>query len=197
MKRFIPVAAAVVCLVAAAQAARAEGSFKLYAMAAYVSPLSETEQNVGGVTQAIKASQEFGFNFGAEFRASPLLGIELDYLYAKHEVEGSSAGVLGETTFQPISATLNFHLPAGMLDVYGGPTLAYVNWGDLEIPSSPTVEIDPETAFGLSVGADIGMAPAFAITGGLRWLSLKAQPQGGGSVDVNPLFARIGLAAKF
>ena len=168
-----------------------------YAMAAYVAPLSETNQTVGGVTEAVKASKEFGFNVGAEFRASSMLGIELAYLYAKENVESDASGVLGETTFQPISATLNLHLPTGKLDLYGGPTVSYVNWGDLEIPSGPSVKLDPETAFGLSAGGDIDIAPGFAVTGGLRWLSLKAKPEGGEAVDVNPLFARVGIAAKF
>ena len=196
MKRTIAAAVAVLCL-ASTQSAQAEGKFKIYAMAAYVAPLSESNQNVGGVTDAVKASKEFGYNFGVEFRTGSLLGIELDYLYAEEDVESDAAGVLGETTFQPISATLNFHLPVPTLDLYGGPTVAYVNWGDMKVPSSPDVKIDAETAFGLSAGADLAIVPGFAVTGGLRWLSLKANPEGGSSVDVNPLFARVGIAAKF
>ena len=196
MKRMLAVAVAVLCLVST-QAAQAAGKFKMYAMAAYVAPLSESDQTVGGVTEAVKASKEFGFNFGAEFRASTLIGLELDYLYAKENVESDASGVLGETTFQPISATLNFHVPLTQLDLYGGPTVSYVNWGDLKVPASPDVKLDAETAFGLSAGADVGIAPGFAITGGLRWLSLKAKPEGGSEVNVNPLFARVGLAAKF
>lgn len=196
MKRVIAAAVAVLCLVTS-QTAQA-GKFKGYVMAAYVAPLSETSQDVGGVTEAVKASKEFGFNVGAEFRATSMLGIEVDYLFAKHDVESDVAGVIGETTFQPISATLNFHVPAAKFDLYGGPTVAYVNWGDLEIPSSPAVKLDPVTAFGLSAGGDLDIAPGFAVTGGLRWLNVKAKPENGGSeVDVNPLFARVGLAAKF
>ena len=200
MKRIIAVAVTAWCLVST-QSAQAEGKFKAYAMAAYVAPLSETNQDIGGVTEAVKASKEFGFNFGAEFKAGSLIGIELDYLYAKQDVETDASGVLGETTFQPISATLNFHLPAvPKFDIYGGPTVAYVNWGDLKVtssPGSPDVKIDAETALGLSAGADVGIAPGFAVTGGLRWLNLKAKPEGGEAVDVNPLFARVGIAAKF
>lgn len=196
MKRLIAAAVAVLCLVST-QTAQAEGKLKMYAMAAYVAPLSESNQDVGGVTDAVKASKEFGFNFGAEFRATSMLGIELDYLYAKHDVESSASGVLGSTTFQPISATLNFHVPVSQFDLYGGPTVAYVNWGDLEIPSSPSVKLDAETAIGISAGADVGVAPGFAISGGLRWLNLKAKAEGGDPVDVNPLFARIGISAKF
>ena len=129
-----------------------------------------------------------------------MLGIELDYLYAKQEIEHETAGLLGETTFQPISATANFHFPIGMLELYGGPTAAYVNWGDLEAPSGGgSVELDPEFAFGLSAGVDIGITKNLAATGGLRWLNVSAQPaEGDGEeLDVNPLFARFGIAARY
>jgi len=83
-------------------------------------------------------------------------------------------------------------------DLYGGPTVAYVNWGDLEVPSSPNVKLEAQTAIGLSAGGDFDIAPGIAITGGLRWLNAKAKPEAGGSeLDVNPLFARVGIAAKF
>jgi opacity protein-like surface antigen len=190
------VAAAVLAL-AVMQPAIAEAKMKLYAMMSYVSPLAESDQNVGGVTDAVKASSEFGYNFGLEFRAGSMIGIELDYLYAKQDVEHDTAGLLGETTFQPISGTLNLHFPLGGLDLYGGPTAAYVNWGDLEIPSGGEVEIDPEFAFGLSAGVDIGVGPSLALTGGLRWLSVGAEPEGGDEVSVDPLFARFGVALLF
>lgn len=199
MKRLALLATALLTL-AGAHSALADGSkFKIYGMLAYVSPLSESDQDIGGVTDAVKASSELGYNVGVEFRAGALLGIEFDYLYAKHELEGDNAGLLGETTFQPISATLNLHFPVGTLDVYGGPTAAYVNWGDLEVPSGPdNIEIDPQFAIGVSAGLDVNILPNVAATGGLRWLNVKAEPaEGGESLDVNPLFARFGVALRF
>ena len=197
MKRFHIAAAALVLAVMSPTLADAAG-MKVYAMLAYVAPLSDSDQDIGGVTEAVKASSEMGYNFGLEFRMGGMLGVELDYLYAKHDVEGDLAGVLGEVAFQPISGTLNFHLPLGIADVYGGPTAAYVNWGDLELAGgSGEVEIDPEFAFGLSAGLDIALAPTISATGGLRWLKVGAEPEGGDEVDVDPLFTRIGLALKF
>jgi opacity protein-like surface antigen len=200
MKRLLPLAAAILTLATTSTAIAQDSKFKLYAMLAYVAPLSETDQNVQGVTDAVKASDEFGFSFGGEYRASSLIGIEVDYLYAKQDVEANTAGVIGETTFQPISATLNLHFPLGTLDVYGGPTAAYVNWGDLEFAPSQdqeNVSIDPEFAFGISAGVDFNLGPQLAVTGGLRWLNVQAQPDGADdALDVNPLFARAGLAIR-
>jgi len=199
MKRIAALAVAALTLMTA-QTALAQGSkFKIYGMAAYVAPLSESDQDVGGVTDAVKASSEFGFNFGLEFRVTPMVGLEFDYLYAKHDVEGDTSGLLGETTFQPISGTLNFHLPVANLDLYGGPTASYVNWGDLEFASGgPDAKIDAEFGFGLSAGVDVSLTSNLAATGGLRWLNLQAEPEAGGeALDVHPLFARVGVAAKF
>ena len=199
MKRFVLLAVTAIAVVASPPA-HAEGSkLKVYGMLAYVSPLAQTDQNINGVTDAVKASDEFGYSFGLEFRANPLLGVELDYLYAKHDVTHHTAGLLGETAFQPISGTLNLHFPLGNLDVYGGPTVAYVNWGDLKPASgATTVKIDPEFGYGLSAGVDFAISPKLGIMGGLRWLNVQAQPDGNATaLDVNPLFARVGLAAKF
>jgi opacity protein-like surface antigen len=179
-------------------AAASDWSFKLYGMLARVSPLSESEQDVGGVVDAVEASSELGYNFGIEFKGS-LLGIELDYLYAEHEISHETAGLLGDVAFQPISATLNLHFPLGMFELYGGPTAAYVNWGDLELGSGDDLEIEPEFAFGLSAGVDFGITKNLAATGGLRWLNVSAQPEDGGGeeLEVDPLFVRFGIAARY
>lgn len=199
MMRVVLLVAAALSLAASAAIAQDASKLKVYGMLAYVSPLSETDQDVNGVTDAVKASSEFGYSFGLEFRLTSLLGLEFDYLYAKHDVEHDTAGLLGETTFQPISGTVNLHVPIGNLDLYAGPTAAYVNWGDLELPSGGgKVEIDPEFGYGVSAGADLTITPQIAATGGLRWLNVQAQPDGGGdALDVHPLFARAGLAIRF
>ena len=197
MKRSILAVAALV-LVTAHPSLAADSKVKIYGMLAYVSPLAESDQTVAGVTDAVKASSEIGYNFGLEFRASPLIGLEFDYLYATQEVTADKAGLLGETTFQPISGTLNLHAPLGMFDAYGGLTAAYVNWGDLKAPPPGVdVKVDPEFAYGISGGLDLNLTPNLAATGGLRWLNLQAQPDGGEALDVNPLFTRLGIAWRF
>jgi len=198
MKRLVCFAVAALTL-ASASSAFAQSSFKVYGMLAYVSPLADSDIDVNGVTDAVKASSEFGYNFGLEFRMSSLLGLEFDYLYAKQDVEHDTEGLLGETTFQPISGTLNLHVPVGLIDVYAGPTAAYVNWGDLKVPQGGgDVKLDAEFAYGVSAGADVNITPMFAVTGGLRWLKLEVGPEDGGDpLDVNPLFARLGVAARF
>jgi opacity protein-like surface antigen len=182
----------------AADATAQVTKFKAFGALAYVSPLSDSELDLGGVTDAVGASSEFGYNFGIEFRASQMLGIELDYLYAEHDIEGDTAGLLGTTTFKPICATLNFHFPIPALDLYAGPTIGYVNWGDFEAEDGTNQAIDPEFAFGVSAGAEFPIFPKISLMGGLRWLDVKAQEDGSDEeIDVNPLFARFGGAFHF
>ena len=192
---WIPVAALATLFLPAD--ASAQLGVKLFGALVYVSPLSDSDIDVGGITQAVGASSEFGYNFGAELRTSSLLGIELDYMYAKEEIEAETAGLLGTTEFRPISATLNFHVPVLPVDLYGGPTISYVKWGDFEAEGGGEAEIDSEFAFGLSAGLELSILPKIHLMGGLRWLNVSAEPEGGnGEVDVNPLFARIGAAFK-
>ena len=192
-------AVALLALASVQPAAASDSKLKLFGAVSYVSPLAKTDMDVGGVTDAVKASSEVGFNVGLEVRVAPMLGLELDYLYAKHDLKHDQAGVLGETTLQPISATANFHLPVTNLELYGGPTVSYVNWGDLKAASGGgTTKIDPEVGFGISAGADYNITPQVAITGGLRWLNLQAKAENStDALDVNPLFTRLGIAAKF
>lgn len=199
MKKSFAVAFVAMAMALAVSTVAHAATFKVFAAMSYVSPLSESDQNVGGVTEAVKASSEFGYNAGVELRGTGMFGLELDYLHAKEEISAGSLGVVGSTTFEPISATLNIHLPVPMADVYAGPTVSYVNWGDLKIPASPDQPMQTEVAYGLSAGADISVMPMLSVTGGLRWINVKAQPDvsGSESLDVNPLFARVGLAAKF
>jgi len=198
MKRLLSLAVAALAFASTAASPAQASGLKIFGMVAYVAPLAKTDQDVNGVTDAVKASKEFGYNVGLELRPNSLLGVELDYLYAKQELKHDTAGLLGETTFQPISATLNLHIPLGMLDFHGGPTAAYVNWGDLKLPSGGgNVKIDAEFGYGVSAGLDFGLTPQLGLTGGLRWLNVQAQPDGSSvPLDVNPLFARVGLALK-
>src|SRR5258708_29630299 len=91
-----------------ALAAASSWGFKLWAATTYVAPLSETDQNVGGVTAAVKASNEMGYEFGGEFR-SGLIGFAFDYLHARQDLQRDNVGLLGTTDFNPISASLLLH----------------------------------------------------------------------------------------
>ena len=183
-------------LAAPAHAGNQPWGFQLWAATPSVAPLSETDQNPGGVRTAIKASNEMGYQFGAEFR-SGLVGVAFDYLHARHDIEQSNTGLLGAADFDPVSVTLALHLPTPALELSAGPTVSYVNWGDLDLSTGGKQAIDAKLGYGVSLGADLPLGRSLAITGGMRWLKLKAEPKGGTAVDVDPLISRVGLALRF
>src|SRR5690348_10395159 len=164
-------------LVVASPVAAGGWGFKLMAATTYVAPLSETQQDVGGVTAAVKASNEMGYQFGAEFRTG-LLGFAFDYQHARQDIKHANAGLLGSADFDPISATMYLHLPTPVLQLYAGPTASYVNWGDLQLSTGGTQPLDAKVGYGISVGGDLPVARSAAVVGGLRWLKLQAKPGG-------------------
>jgi len=168
---------------------------QFWAATTYVAPLSE--RSATGVSDALKASSEMGYQFGVEFR-SGFLGVALDYLHATPKFQSNTVGALGTADFNPISATLQLHLPLPILDLYAGPTVSYVNWGDLEV-SGTTVKqkVDAKLGYGFSVGADLPLGHTLALTSGARWLKLDAQSTTLSRVAVDPLITHLGLALRF
>lgn len=174
----------------------ADWGFKMWAATTYVAPLSESNQNISGVTATVKASDEMGYQFGAEFR-SGAIGLAFDYLHARQDLEQTNAGLLGSADFNPISATLYLHLPMPILELYAGPTVSYVNWGELDLKAGGSQKLDAKLGYGVSVGADLALKKALALTGGVRWLKLEAEPKGIKPIAVDPLVSHVGLALRF
>ena len=180
-----------------AQASKGYGT-QFWAATTYVTPLSESQYSASGVTQALKASSEMGYQFGVEFR-SGFIGLAFDYLQAKHTFDANTLAL--DATFNPISGTLQLHLPLPVLDLYAGPTVSYVNWGDLKGQlngTAQTAKVDAKLGYGFTVGGDLPLGHTLALTSGVRWLKLdatsKALPT---TVAVDPLIARLGIALRF
>lgn len=182
-------------LPAVAHAGKSYG-FQMWAATTYVAPLSQSDQNVNGITAAVKASNEMGYEFGAEFRTG-LIGLQFDYLHAKQDLEHDNAGLLGTAEFNPISATLKLHLPTPILELSAGPTVSYINWGDLDLRNGGTQKLDAKIGYGLTVGADLPLGRSLAITSGMRWLKANAKPDGGNELAIDPLITHVGVALRF
>lgn len=200
MKRLSMMIAIAAAVVLAAPAQAQDVNFKVFGAAGYVSPLSDENVTIGSVTDSIQAASQAGWNVGFEWRMTKLLGLEFDYLNATHDIEFGDA-TIGETTFQPISATLNFHLVhTKVVDFYLGPTASYVDWGNIDRNDGGSIPIDGEFAYGGSIGLDIGLGKSFAIIGGVRYLVVDLTATDAGTVDsvaVNPLVSRLGVAFRW
>ena len=172
-------------------------SFKVFGGASYVSPLGEEDVTFGTVTDSVEASEALGWTVGLEARFNQILGLEFDYVNATNDIE-FGGDVVGEVDMQPLSATLNFHLiPTSIVDLYIGPTASYFIFGDAEVESVGSLDVDDEFAYGASLGLEIGLGKTFAILGGVRWLKVDLTPEGGEEIAVDPLLSRLGVALRF
>ena len=189
---------AVVPVVAALQPTFAQDNhFKIFGAASYVSPLSDEDVDFGTVRESVQAANDLGWEFGFEWRANKLIGLEASYLNVTQDVE-VDGDTIGDVDLTPWNASLNFHiLPTKVVDFWVGPSVAYVKWSNVNTDSGPVIETDDEFAYGASLGIDIGLGETVAITGGLRWLKMDLPLEDLSDVGVDPLFARVGLALRF
>jgi len=187
-------AAGGIALAAPAAQAQDEYNWKVFLSGAYVDPLSDTE--IDGAD--VNLSSEFGYEVGVEWRPVNRLGFELAYLDVTQDVE-IDGDTFGEIDFNPMNLTLNFHvINRNAFNWYIGPTISFVDWGDLEVPGQGSADVDSETTYGASTGLTIGLGETFALQFGVRWLTSTAESSElDDEVDVDPLFATIGVAFRF
>lgn len=163
-----------------------EYRFRLYAAAAYVVPVGS------------EAADTLGWEFGVELKPTDLLGIELAYLQAEHDVEQLGTTV-GEISFEPIHLSANLHVVrTKLLTFWVGPTVSWANVGNLEVSGGGEVETGSELAYGASTGLNVSLVQIVALHAGVRWLKLDVESTATGeSLDVDPFFVSVGLALRF
>ena len=195
MKRLAWIAAIAAALsIGTTQASAADYKFKIFGGMSYVSPLSDS--SIEGVGDSIEAKSELGYEVGLEWKPFNRFGFELSYVDATHDVDVDGTTV-GEIGLQPLNLTLNWHVINGeTFNWYLGPTVAFINWDDLELLDGSSQSVDSENTFGISTGVDIGIGPHFAVIGGLRWLDASVESEGD-ELSVDPLFIRLGVAWRF
>ena len=194
MKRLLCLAAGLAALAAVpAQAAQGDYKFKIFGGVAYVTPMADND--VSGVN--IEATDEVGYEVGAEWKPFARIGFEAALIDVSQDVEADGVK-FAEIGMQPIIITANFHvINSDRFAWYIGPSVAFVSWDDLENEFGDSESIDSEETFGISTGIDIGLGEGFAIVGGLRWLDAGAESDDGDELNVDPLFARLGVAFRF
>lgn len=177
-----------------------------------------------------ETSGAFGLGLGLEYRVTPRLGIELGVLSAEPDVDTTPIGVLIEifpppivlvepTSLRvtPVTVGLNVHLtPDQPVDVYLGPLLAWVSYGDLEVtgsvvnvndlilvaPTTVDLGLDDDFTFGAKLGADVraGDGP-WTVSGALTYIptsfSVQNVPVPVPSVDLDAIFVSLGVGYRF
>lgn len=177
--------------------------FKIYGGPAYVSALNDEDITFGTVTDSLQTQDQVGWNLGIEGRFK-FVGLEVDYVNANQDVDFGGS-TIGDTTFSPLTATVNFHLiPSSHFDLYLGPSYTWINWGDIDVDASSsgitggsTVGTDSSHGWGVSLGFDFSPWKHFAFTAGLKYLNADLKLSNGQSSAMDPLMARLGVAARF
>ncbi|HEX6198996.1 MAG TPA: hypothetical protein VF150_01945 [Thermoanaerobaculia bacterium] len=159
-----------------------------------------------------------GAGLALEYRATRRIGVEA--LAIRAELEGEFRLVGFSPSFPEQVVTddvetdlyglgLNIHLtPSRRFDVYAGPVVAYVKYGDF----NATVELGfgtgtfeatftDDTAYGAVLGADfpLGGSGRWAVSGALRqlWYDSGNDEEGTIEVGLDPLIATAGVAYRF
>ena len=179
---------------AAVQAQEGEDyDFKLFVGGAYVQPLNDT--NITGAN--VEASNEFAIELGGEWRMGNRLGFEIAYLDVEQDIEVNGSRI-GDIDMKPWDFTLNFHLVDGdTFNWFIGPTLSYVDWGDVNFQGGGSGGTDSETTWGVSTGILFGLGDTFGLEVGLRYIDSSVETTQGPDISVDPLFARVGISFRF
>jgi len=165
------------------------------------------------VEQSVTLDDGSGFGLALEYRATRRLGIEALALFADLDVDvrlhpldppGPDATETRQVSSDLFGVGLNLHLtPGRWIDVYVGPLVARVRYGDLRSHAGGfgyAADFDDDTALGITLGADLplGRSGAWAVTAALRQLWSTAAVTGtNNEVDVDPLIASAGFAYRW
>jgi outer membrane protein W len=173
----------------------------------YVSPTGDGD--LFGSTA--EAAGGWGGSLGWEFRCGHWIGIDLNAIYAKHDIDVGGFGTIGQTAFVPITLGLNVHVTPekSPVDVFLGPLFGYAMYDDLSAKvdgSTVAIDVDSNFIYGLNLGIEVP-APrhGWAFYASVKYLvteyygSLTVDGAGMDNVgvDVDPWIAQAGIAFRY
>jgi outer membrane protein W len=157
-------------------------------------------------TLTLEPQGEFALLLGYERRVTDLFGEYwlLDSGTGELIENGSIrfTETLGDVKVMPLTAGLNFHLTRqSRVDVYVGPTIGYVFYGDLDVEDE-RLSIDDDFTWGAALGFDLPMGDqGWMFSGALRYLDTEASPDdlgpGDESMDVSPWVVQVSAGYRF
>ena len=208
-------------------AVAANGRWHLRAHAVWNHPDLDwrTSPDPGDVV-TIQADDAWGVGISGEYQVSDLLGVDMGILRTTPDIRivaedrdlGISLGATDGLTMTPLSIGLNFHVaPASRFDIYLGPFLAYVLYGDLQWRVNETVDVAGtpivfdetlqmsvanDLAYGAVAGVDIPLGPGgWFFSGAVKYMSteLDATSSGGEgeNLSLDPVLVTVGVRYSF
>ena len=218
------------CLVAgsiALPAVAESGQWHLRAQAVWVYPdLDWRMSPEPGDLITVDADDSWGLGISGEYQVSELLGVELGIMRTSPDIRivseernhGLSVSATDGLTTTPLSIGLNFHVTSARhFDLYLGPFLAYVLYGDLEWRVNETVvvggvpivldetlrtSVSNDLAYGAVAGIDIPLGPdGWCFSGAIKYLATEldaTDPEGDSeNLSLDPLMVLVGVRYSF
>lgn len=163
----------------------------------------------------------FGFCLDYEHRFSDRFGLGVTVMRSDHDLNARGTGtiqviddatgvVLLDMTVEaaarasvdmtPLLLGANFHFPTGNnVDVYAGPFVGYVTYGDLVFEGERTT-LKSDVAYGGALGLDVPVGGGkMAISAAVRYMIASVEPDEPGSerLDADPFTVSFGVGYKF
>ena len=190
-------------LLVAGQAMAAAGDDKLRVTGAWVNPTSDTD--LDGLT--VEAQSAIGPSVAWEHMFNDDWGSEIGFMWVEHDVEASGFGEFATISQMPLLFSANWHglgRSGSRMDIYVGPTIGYVFYGDVELNDSVgggEASTDDDFVYGLNSGIDIPLGDIVDLNFGFRYLfgSVDVDDGAGGTdeVDIDPVILHAGVAFRF
>jgi outer membrane protein W len=194
----------------------ADSKHKISLFTGYAMPMGDetyTDEIEGTVYEGKdEADDAMGFGLGYEYRMNKMMSFGASLSTWTHDVNSTYKDETGETLFDgkfgeaswmPLLFDANFHLFGGSaIDFYLGPTVGYAMFDDFEPVSDldmDPVPLNDQFTYGVNVGLDVNIGENWAISGGLRYLLLDAEPDApdSSSLPINPIIVTVGVGYKF
>ncbi len=194
--------------------AQFEPSFQLQFDLAFVDPSGGgVSVDVGGTGVGVDLDPGAGAGFRGEYLFSETLGVELGLLGTSNldirvgDLGGSVGTAVSINSFSPVTLGLNYHFPTGgKVDIYAGPLIAIVNYGNIESSVSiggvsSGTDVDNDFGWGAIAGIDIPIGSrGWSVHSSLRYIqtSMKGTSDGVAfDTDFDPLILSVGVAYRF
>jgi outer membrane protein W len=142
----------------------------------------------------------FGVGLGAEFRISDRWGFEGSARYFNPLVRSVGTDVpAAEKRLQTIPVTLgvNYHFGWPKYQLYVGPEVAYVTYGDISAPDN--TQFENEFTFGAKIGVDVPINDVWAFNAAFEYLllSTKIDDEAGAELSPDPAIVTLGVSYRF
>jgi outer membrane protein W len=184
----------------------------------WISPTGDASATDGSVTIDLEADAATGPFFEYEYMVGDKAGFFANLSTQNHDIDADASdpstpvtlsATIGDVDVTPLELGLNFYVVQNdSVQLFLGPKIAYVFYGDVELdsqfvdPGDPSdVSTDDELGYGANLGLDVPFGEGgWGFFVGLQYLVLSLETDEGGDsvdLDIDPFVLRAGVGKRF